>query len=270
MARIRDISSYKTFALAAGWELAGVSPGAAAAPDDLAQVEWVPASVPGTVAAALQAQGRWRLGSADDFDATDWWYRCRFAGPPAAPGCLTYLRLEGLATIAEVFCNGVRILQSENMYLAHAVEVTQLLRADNELCIVFRSLARLLQERRPRPRWRTRLVEPQQLRFFRTTLLGRMPSFCPPVAPIGPCGPAGPIGPVAPISPCGPCGPAGPIGPMGPVAPSSPCGPCGPAGPIGPMGPIGPVAPTSPAGPAGPMGPMAPAGPAGPAGPAQS
>lgn len=188
MARIRDISSYKTFALAAGWELAGVSPGAAAAPDDLAQIqtEWMPASVPGTVAAALQAQGRWRLGSADDFDATDWWYRCRFAGPPAAPGCLTYLRLEGLATIAEVFCNGVRILQSENMYLAHAVDVTQLLRADNELCIVFRSLARLLQERRPRPRWRTRLVEPQQLRFFRTTLLGRMPSFCPPVAPIGP------------------------------------------------------------------------------------
>ena len=188
MARICDVSSYKTAAVAPGWELAAVSPGAAAGPEDLAQaqVEWLPAQVPGTVAAALQAAGRWRLGEAERFDETDWWYRCRFAAPPAAPGCSSYLRLEGLSTLAEVFCNGVRILKSENMYLAHAVDVTELLRADNELCIVFRSLARLLQERRPRPRWRTRLIEPQQLRFFRTTLLGRMPSFGPKVAPIGP------------------------------------------------------------------------------------
>lgn len=188
MARICDVSSYKAAALTAGWELLGVSPGAAAGPEDLAQTqaEWVPASVPGTVAAALQAAGRWRLGNAEPFDEKDWWFRCRFAAPPAAPGCRSYLRLEGLATVAEVFCNGVRILKSENMYLAHAVDVTPLLRDENELCIVFRSLARLLQERRPRPRWRTRLIEAQQLRFFRTTLLGRMPSFGPPVAPIGP------------------------------------------------------------------------------------
>ena len=40
--------------------------------------------------------------------------------------------------------------------------------------------------RRPRPRWRAPMVEHQQLRWFRTTLLGRTPGWSPPAAPVGP------------------------------------------------------------------------------------
>jgi len=47
------------------------------------------------------------------------------------------------------------------------------LAAANELVICFRALDRALEAKRPRPKWRTPMVESQQLRWFRTTLLGR-------------------------------------------------------------------------------------------------
>ena len=51
---------------------------------------------------------------------------------------------------------------------------------DNELAICCRALAPLLRvRRRPRARWRTRLVADGELRFFRTMLLGRAPGFAP-------------------------------------------------------------------------------------------
>ena len=42
------------------------------------------------------------------------------------------------------------------------------------------------ERRRPRARWRTRVVAEQNLRFFRTSLLGRAPGFAPGPAPVGP------------------------------------------------------------------------------------
>src|SRR5262249_711774 len=56
----------------------------------------------------------------------------------------------------------------------------------NELVMHFHALARLLKERRPRPRWKTKLVAEQQLRWFRTTFLGRMPGWNPMLDPVGP------------------------------------------------------------------------------------
>lgn len=188
MTTIRSVSSYQNTPLDQGWEITEVPPGTAAAPGDLEKGErrWVRAACRGTVASILQTAGLWSLGMSRNFDDADWWYRCRFVASHQAPNCRTYLRLEGLATIADVWLNGVFLLRSENMYRTHCLDVTSLLRPDNELCILFHSLSHLLLARRPRPRWRTKLVEQQQLRWFRTTLLGRMPSFCPPVAPVGP------------------------------------------------------------------------------------
>src|SRR5207245_1295452 len=40
--------------------------------------------------------------------------------------------------------------------------------------------------RRGRPRWRSRLVESQELRWHRTTLLGRIPAWPTGPAPVGP------------------------------------------------------------------------------------
>jgi beta-mannosidase len=75
------------------------------------------------------------------------------------------------------------------MFAAARVDVTALLADENELVIAFRSLDAELAQRRPRPRWKTRLVENQSLRWIRTTLLGRMPGWTPTIAPVGPWGP---------------------------------------------------------------------------------
>ena len=72
------------------------------------------------------------------------------------------------------------------MFLGHRIDVSGRLREGSEIAIRFASLAPFLQRRRPRPRWRTQLVVQQQLRWLRTTLLGRVPGWAPPVAPVGP------------------------------------------------------------------------------------
>src|SRR4029079_1224696 len=74
----------------------------------------------------------------------------------------------------------------ESMFIAHTLDIEALVRDDNELIMCFHALSPLLAVKRPRPKWRTRLVAQQTLRWYRTSLLGRMPSWCPPVAPVGP------------------------------------------------------------------------------------
>jgi len=49
-----------------------------------------------------------------------------------------------------------------------------------------RSVSEALKARRPRPRYRPRIVAQTQLRYLRTSLIGRIPSWSPPVAPVGP------------------------------------------------------------------------------------
>jgi beta-mannosidase len=170
------------------WEVASTPPGAVANPADLKSVNlaWDAARVPGTAATALRAAGRWQQTDTRDFDAEDWWFRTRFTVNTPEPNTRDVLHFDGLATIADVWLNGARILHSKNMYLAHEIDVTSELRSVNELFVRFHSLNALLQQRRRRPRWRTRLVDRQQLRWFRTTLLGRIPGWSPPIAPVGP------------------------------------------------------------------------------------
>jgi hypothetical protein len=55
--------------------------------------------------------------------------------------------------------------------------------------IAFRALDAVLAARRPRPRWKTALVAQQNLRWARTTLLGRLPGWSPPVTAVGPWAP---------------------------------------------------------------------------------
>lgn len=175
--------------LAAGWQACCTPPDQCREPASLgaSNRDWVDASAPGTVADALRSAGLWSLdGAPRQFDDEDWWYRLRFDAPSAGPAPERLLIFEGLATIAEVWLNGVRLLQSANMHLRHECRVTDLLRERNELLICFRSLTAHLQARRPRPRWRAPMVAHQQLRWVRTTLLGRTPGWSPPAAPVGP------------------------------------------------------------------------------------
>jgi beta-mannosidase len=169
--------------LSRGWELAGTPPSACRDPSELEAlgVQWRPASVPGTVAAAVDHRDR-------DLDAEDWWFRCRFELAQHGEG-EPVLELDGLATECEVFLNGTPILHSSSMWRQHAVGIGAVAStaADNELVIVCRALAPLLERRRrPRARWRTRVVNRGNLRWHRTMLLGRSPGFAPGPAAVGP------------------------------------------------------------------------------------
>ncbi|MFZ6719226.1 glycosyl hydrolase 2 galactose-binding domain-containing protein [Undibacterium sp. Ji49W] len=142
----------------------------------------LPAQVPGTIAAALRAAGQFEYGK-DNFDAVDVWYFCDLDLPEHA----AWLHFEGLASHAEVYWNDSLILRSDNMFIAHSFDLAaHTLSGKGRLSIRFLALNTLLAQRRPRPRWKTRLVEQQQLRWLRTSLLGRMPGWSPPVAPVGP------------------------------------------------------------------------------------
>jgi len=180
MARLQSCSASPTGSLADGWECARTPPGAAADPASLAgDLRWLPATVPGTFAAALRDAGEWDGETPLELDHQDIWYRTRFSG-----GGDEILQFEGLATIADVWLNGERLFRSENMFLPR--EITVHTTRSNELHICFRSLTAWLQGQRGRARWRTRIATPPTLRFARTTLLGRMPGWCPTVHPVGP------------------------------------------------------------------------------------
>ncbi len=148
---------------------------------------WVPAIVPGTAAGALRELGRWSWGDDDQglLDGSDWWFRCRFDAPVGSPKGPWRLEFDGLATVTDAWLNGEPLLHSENMWVAHQVRVDHL-DPHNVLLLRFAALAPLLAQRRPRPRWRSLQLRSQNQRWYRTTLLGRVPGWAACGAPVGP------------------------------------------------------------------------------------
>jgi beta-mannosidase len=169
------------------WQLACTEPDRNPDCRQLDGLAWLPAQVPGTAASALREAGLWSVGQEDDFDHRDWWFRTSFDALPAAEREELALSLDGVATVAEVYLNGDRVLESESMFAAHEIPLTESGRGSHELVIRCRALGPLLQRpRRPRARWRTRLVSEGNLRFYRTMLLGRAPGFASGPPAIGP------------------------------------------------------------------------------------
>ena len=149
------------------------------------------ATVPSTVASVLRAAGAWSLDSpaTPPFDSEEYVYYARFATPDFAPGDAIVLGCEGLATIADVFLNGSLLFSSENMFVGVERRIDAMLRPvgeENELVLRFRALEPVLAQKRPRPRWRVPMLVHQQLRYQRTTLLGRTPGWSPPAPAVGP------------------------------------------------------------------------------------
>ena len=186
MAQVRHASHAERTALDTGWELASDDAGGTETPQALEArpLSWLKAEVPGTAASALRAARKWTVEQHHPFDARDWWYRASFSAAPASGRRV--LRLGGLATHADAWLNGHHLFHSDNMFLGHEVDVTSLVKGENSLVLRFASLDAALKARRARPRWRTRLVGQQQLRWHRTSLLGRIPGWTPPAPPVGP------------------------------------------------------------------------------------
>lgn len=178
MARLRALACERVTPLT-DWSLRVAAPGLpspADAPDDAHSVA---ARAPGTVAQALSDAGLWRFDDPAPLDGQDYWYRARIVTQGQH-----LLRLHGLATIAEVFIDGSRVLSCDNMFHAHEIVFEG--RGAHEIAICFRGLAPAFERKSRRARWRTRLAQPQGLRAIRTTLLGRTPGYCPPVHAYGP------------------------------------------------------------------------------------
>ena len=186
--RLKRMSGYDRHPLTSGWQLCSTPPGACDGPETLGRLdlEWLPATAPSTVAQCLIRAGAWSLESAPfRIDAADWWYRTTFPRPAANAG-VWILGLDGLASSAQVWLNGSPLLTSDNMFLAHECPLDGPLADHNELLIRFCSLDELLKVKRARPRWRVPMLAAQQLRWHRTTLLGRTPGWSPPAPPVGP------------------------------------------------------------------------------------
>lgn len=170
-----------SLSLTSGWQLAMTPPGAIAHPSELDRLtDWVDAQVPGTAASALTLAGRFDPENPVLLHGKDVWYRCRIDQPKGR----YLLKLRGLATAAEVFLDGERCLETRNMFREYtcAVELT----GESSLAICFRALEPLLAQKGPRARWRPKLADSQGLRLVRTSLLGRMPGWCPSIHPVGP------------------------------------------------------------------------------------
>ncbi len=163
------------------WEVTTSDAGVVTSPTELSAQDstWFPAEVPGTAASAMRRAGEWTDDDVIDFDSGDWWFRTSF--PSAAT--TGRLKFGGIATIATVWLNDELVLHSSNMFHRHELDVSFM--PENDLVVVCRSLRAHLAERRPRGRWKTRLVEMQQLRWARTTMLGRIPGWTVPAAPVG-------------------------------------------------------------------------------------
>ena len=163
------------------WELTATPPNALAEPMGLAAATlvWHPATVPGTVAQAWQAAGLWHLDTPSSLHDRDFWYRTRIIGRGARQ-----LRLHGLATLTEVWLDRHLAVRSTSMF--EMQEVALELDGEIQLALCFRALRPFLETIKGRSRWRPRMVSPTSLRSVRTTLLGHMPGWCPPVHAVGP------------------------------------------------------------------------------------
>ncbi len=181
------VSTTSSTLLSDGWVLHRTRPGEISSPSGLPRDGGTPLGdrddvVPGTVATALGPAG---ISDHPDYDDYDWWY-VRELPSIDRRDARARLRFDGLATLAEVWLDDQRVLVSDNMFTGYLVDITDRPGSSERLALCFRSLSEALAKRRPRPRWRTDLVAHQNLRWFRATLLGRIPGWTPRVQPVGP------------------------------------------------------------------------------------
>ena len=121
--------------------------------------EWVPARVPGSVYADLIACGRledpyWRdneLKALEIID-NDFIYRCDFTAPDKRCADRILLRFECLDTLAEIKLNGKTVGTAENMHRTYEFDVTELLKEENHLEVLFRSSLKYIKEERQKVR----------------------------------------------------------------------------------------------------------------------
>jgi beta-mannosidase len=173
--------------LAGGWRVYKTLPNEIDEPSRLLnrRADFTDVQVPCTMVAILCSDNDpWR----PPLDVTDfdWWFVLDFSAQETKTKQLHYLQFDGLATISEVWLNHELLFSGNNAFYRFQFDVSQAIRPANCLCICFRSQAFFLQQKHPRPRWKTSLVNQQNLRWLRTTVLGYVDSWTPPIKLTGP------------------------------------------------------------------------------------
>ncbi len=180
--RVRGVSGNAGIRIEHGWEIAAAPAGQITDPSGLDRLRWLPAQVPGTAASALRAAGEWSFETPRDFDGEEFWWRVTIeASDELGAGCV--LGFDGIATLWDAWVDGAHIASGESMWERREVTLAH---PPKQLVIRVRSLAAELAKKRPRPRWKVPMIEQQQLRWIRTTLLGRTPGWSPPCPAVGP------------------------------------------------------------------------------------
>lgn len=178
--------SFQTISLNDGWRIYRRESGTLDAPCQtfFSAKPLLHCNVPGSLFAALT---RFQLETADA-EQYDWWYCTEFSSDTLPDRHAISLYCESLATLADIWLNGQLIARSHNMFVPVQVDIDNHLKPRNQLAICFRSVHNFLQQRRPRPRWKTSLVNHQQLRWLRTSLMGRIPAWTTATPALGPVG----------------------------------------------------------------------------------
>jgi beta-mannosidase len=162
-----------------GWSVLATAGDAHPSPADLPAGGWDTFEVPGTIASALRARRALTDAAAHAIDTQDHWLRTRLAEPLS--GLLVF---DGLATVSEIWIDGEKRAEGRSMFEPVSLDVD--LAAGAEIAICFRALDAKLAAAPKRSRWRPQMIQPNGLRWFRTTALGSTPGWSPPGRPTGP------------------------------------------------------------------------------------
>lgn len=139
------------------------------------EAAWRSAVVPGIASQSLTEIA----STIDDYEI---WYRCSWPAQLAS----TTLVFEGLAGLVEVYADQQQLLRSDTMFKRHQLSLPAFTASPTYLYLRCLPLNRHLPSKKPRPRWKTRLVTQQGWRWLRQSLLGRMPGWSAHDAPVGP------------------------------------------------------------------------------------
>jgi beta-mannosidase len=151
---------------------------------DYRQQQCYPSKIPSTIATSINQTEAECWSNQIDYHDYDWWYCAEFDAPESSNNVA--LNFDGLATFCEVWLNGELVLTTDNMFRGYSIAADNLKQSGNQLFLVFRSVNSFLEQKRPRPRWKTRLVEHQQMRYVRATVLGHVSVWTPPIKVVGP------------------------------------------------------------------------------------
>lgn len=166
----------------AGWDVFCEPPGRPGTAAEPGHLVATGIALPTTAAVVVREVDGEAAARARDYDGETWWFRTTVEVPEETD---LLLDCAGLATICEVWVDGVLIAESESMFAPLRVTLRSST-GSIVLALRFRSLTEHLARRRPRGRWRSSMIAAQGLRWVRTTMLGRAPVYTGVPAPVGP------------------------------------------------------------------------------------